>query len=155
MSIVLRRAVDADLPGLADIDGREQTLALGPGACRELLHSMAHDRALLLVADRGGQLAGFAACSRVLDEATLLALAVDPGHRRRGVGGALLGKTLGALAGAGLRRCLLEVRASNTAAIALYRHQGFLEDGRRRGYYPARGTLGSEDAVLMSRSLEP
>ncbi|HET19983.1 MAG TPA: ribosomal-protein-alanine N-acetyltransferase, partial [Chromatiales bacterium] len=51
----------------------------------------------------------------------------------------------------GLERILLEVRASNTPALGLYRSEGFCEDGVRKGYYPASG--GREDAILMSRSL--
>ena len=45
---------------------------------------------------------------------------------------------------------ILEARASNLAALELYRQLGFAEAGRRRGYYrePA------EDAVLMHLKLE-
>jgi ribosomal-protein-alanine N-acetyltransferase len=51
-------------------------------------------------------------------------------------------------------RLLLEVRAGNQRAIALYQQAGFGEDGCRKGYYPAvKGTTGREDALLMSRPL--
>ena len=42
---------------------------------------------------------------------------------------------------------VLEVRASNAPAQALYRRAGFVVDGRRPRYYP-----DGEDAVLMSRA---
>ena len=46
--------------------------------------------------------------------------------------------------GLNMRRVLLEVRPSNTAALGLYCNMGFREIGLRRGYYPAvtpaRGT---------------
>jgi ribosomal-protein-alanine N-acetyltransferase len=44
---------------------------------------------------------------------------------------------------------LLEVRASNEGARALYRGAGFTEDGLRRRYY----SDPEEDAVLMSLNL--
>ena len=43
-------------------------------------------------------------------------------------------------------RIWLEVRPSNSAARALYRGAGFIEEGRRPGYYNDTG----EDALLMS-----
>jgi ribosomal-protein-alanine N-acetyltransferase len=45
----------------------------------------------------------------------------------------------------------LEVRTSNTPAIALYRSSGFVDLAVRRGYYPARD--GREDALIMKREL--
>jgi len=44
-------------------------------------------------------------------------------------------------------RLYLEVRASNTVAIAFYRGTGFVEAGRRLAYY----TQPSEDAIVMER----
>ena len=46
-------------------------------------------------------------------------------------------------------KMLLEVRASNSAAIGLYKKYGFVRDGVRRGYY----RFPTEDAWLMSRAL--
>ena len=51
----------------------------------------------------------------------------------------------------GMRRVVLEVRASNAAAIALYRKAGFSNIGLRRDYYQAEN--GREDAILMGREL--
>ena len=45
----------------------------------------------------------------------------------------------------------LEVRPSNAAALRLYARSGFVEIGRRRGYYPAAD--GREDAIVMRRTL--
>jgi ribosomal-protein-alanine N-acetyltransferase len=54
-------------------------------------------------------------------------------------------KTLGA------RTLLLEVRPSNTRALELYRHFGFVRIGVRKGYYPADS--GREDAVVLVHTL--
>ena len=45
----------------------------------------------------------------------------------------------------------LEVRPSNLHAIALYQSLGFVEVGRRRGYYQAE--VGREDALVLKLSL--
>jgi ribosomal-protein-alanine N-acetyltransferase len=76
----------------------------------------------------------------------ILTVAVAPAQRRVGVGAALVEAATAEARSQRCERVLLEVRASNTAALALYRSAGFAEDGLRRGYY----SDPSEDAVLMS-----
>ncbi len=87
----------------------------------------------------------------VVDEAELLTIAVDPGKRRRGTGRELLHLFDSQATRRGANRAFLEVAADNTAAQALYRHTGWDEVGRRRGYY-ARPT-GAVDALLMRKPL--
>lgn len=72
-------------------------------------------------------------------------IAVRQSRRRRGYGAALLGGVLEAAMRAGFTRAVLEVRASNTPALALYAGAGFLECGRRKGYYADTG----EDARVL------
>ncbi|MFC6634598.1 ribosomal protein S18-alanine N-acetyltransferase [Microbulbifer taiwanensis] len=86
--------------------------------------------------------------STLFDEAEVLDVAVDPDWRRRGIAESLLGEVFAQLP-ADIGRVLLEARASNRAALSLYRKLGFCEDGLRRNYYPAEGGA-REDAVLMS-----
>jgi ribosomal-protein-alanine N-acetyltransferase len=101
-----------------------------------------------VVAENEDRLAGFAV-ARLLppDEVEILNVATDPAVRRRGVGSALL-QALLRLPG---RVLVLEVRESNLAARALYGTAGFVEEGRRKKYYPALGipTGSREDAVVM------
>ncbi len=72
-------------------------------------------------------------------------IAVHPCVRRRGVGRKLLISALAQASRHGAKTASLEVRASNLAAQALYRHLGFTVVGRRRGYYA--GPV--EDAFIM------
>ena len=109
------------------------------------------ERGLLVVAESGaGVVDGFCLATVVLDEASLLLIVARPRVRREGLGRALLTALLDRLGRRGIRRCLLEVRESNAAALALYSGSGFVRDGRRRNYYPAGEADEREDAILMS-----
>lgn len=95
--------------------------------------------------------AGIVAYSVVMpgvDEDHLLNLTVDRAHLRRGWGSFMLERAIAGAAMRGARGLWLEVRASNSAALALYDRFGFVQTGCRRDYYPA--ARGREDAVLMS-----
>lgn len=97
---------------------------------------------------------GYAALERQPFEADLQAILVDARWRGRGVARRLLAEVVEQARAWGSERLLLEVRAGNASAIALYRAAGFAEDGVRRGYYPPRqaGAV-REDALLMSLAL--
>ncbi len=99
----------------------------------------------------GGEIVGFAMVMAAVDEAHLLNIAVAPALHRRGLGRWLLIKVMDAARQAGLFSMLLEVRPSNLGAVALYQDLGFVEIGRRKGYYPAAD--GREDAIVMQRAL--
>jgi [ribosomal protein S18]-alanine N-acetyltransferase len=88
----------------------------------------------------------------VADEAEILTLAVLPEARRRGLGARLVAACLDEAAAADALRLHLEVGASNAAARALYARAGFVEAGRRPGYYrgASGGATGPDDAVLMA-----
>ncbi|HSH49289.1 MAG TPA: GNAT family N-acetyltransferase [Halomonas sp.] len=103
------------------------------------------------------QLAGHAVLVNLGLDAELQAIAVAPPRRRRGLARRLLDGVIEHAVGWGSEALLLEVRAGNAPALALYRRAGFVADGYRRGYYPALGSAvesdGREDACLMSRAL--
>jgi ribosomal-protein-alanine N-acetyltransferase len=106
---------------------------------------------VLVVRDaEGGGLLALGVFQRAADEVEIHDVAVAPRARRRGLARALLGQALGEAARAGARAAFLEVRASNHAARALYARLGFVEAGRRRGYYREP----DEDALLLRLNLE-
>jgi RimJ/RimL family protein N-acetyltransferase len=81
-----------------------------------------------------------------------LGMLVDRGWRGRGVGSALVASAVGWARCHGLHKLCLEVFAHNTAAIALYRKCGFLEEGRRvRQYRRANGELWA--SIVMGLAL--
>ncbi len=97
----------------------------------------------------GSLLSGFIAARVAADELHINNIGVRDADRRGGAGSALLRAALVRAERSGVRNALLEVRASNEAAQALYRHHGFLLAGRRRNYY--RGP--TEDALIMLRHI--
>ena len=94
---------------------------------------------------------GYAILMLAVDEAELLDIAIAAGQQRHGWGRKLLEEMMALARRQNMQRMVLEVRASNLAAIALYRKAGFSDIGLRRDYYPAEN--GREDAILMGREL--
>jgi ribosomal-protein-alanine N-acetyltransferase len=99
--------------------------------------------------DDAGRVGVRAACAYrvIVDEMTIVDLSVDPAWRGLGLGRLLLRLALRRAARVGARRALLEVRAGNAPALALYESMGFLRSGVRRDYY----SEPVEDAVLLER----
>jgi ribosomal-protein-alanine N-acetyltransferase len=103
----------------------------------------------LSIARVDGEVVGFALARIVLTEAELLLLAVKRDGQRRGVGQLLLDRFRMVAAARGAAKLHLEVREGNPA-MNLYRRAGFIEAGRRRGYYTGRdGQI--YDALTLTR----
>ena len=107
---------------------------------------------VLLLSD--GKEIGVALCRVAADEAELLTIAVDAGHRRRGAGRALLQAVIDRARDARASALFLEVGADNPAACSLYEQKDFRVVGRRAGYYQ-RGTAPNVDALVMRLALRP
>ena len=147
----VRQAHPAEATTLHAIDALTSPAPMGIDRYRKACQGRAGDPEYALVVLTGAAVAGYVLLSQVLDEVTVLNIAVAPQHQGQGLGGLLLAGALREAFAAGAHRCLLEVRASNRSALALYRRQGFIEDGVRRNYYPSGA--GREDALLMSKEL--
>ena len=101
---------------------------------------------VVLVARATERIVGMASARVLGGEAHVIRLAVEDAHRRRGLGRALLDGLVGWSEDSGAPALLLEVRAGNAAALALYADAGFTVDGTRPRYYP-----DGEDALLLRR----
>ena len=95
------------------------------------------------------ELVGYVCFWVVFEELRMMNLAVAPHLRHRGIGRWLLQKAVKMGLELGALRALLEVRASNTPALALYEQARFSRSGVRTKYY----TNPVEDAVLMELEL--
>ena len=98
----------------------------------------------------GQRVVGYGIISVAAGECHILNLCVHPDMRGHGLGRHLLVHLLQLAREHRADAAFLEVRASNLAAIELYRSLGFNEVGLRRDYYPAHG--GREDAVVFALS---
>lgn len=97
----------------------------------------------------GRNFAGFVISRVALDEAEILSVAVTQAYRGRTVARTLLRHHLGRLAALGVRTVFLEVDEGNDSALRLYRRAGFVDVGRREGYY--LNAAGKPAAALVLR----
>lgn len=100
-----------------------------------------------LVALEGEQVLGYIGSQSVLGQSDMMNVAVHPDHRRKGIAEALILALCQDLQAQGNQCILLEVRASNAPAIALYEKLGFAQVGRRPNYY----RHPKEDALIMRK----
>jgi ribosomal-protein-alanine N-acetyltransferase len=98
------------------------------------------------LAEEGGQVCGYACLFSLFDTAEVLNIAVDAPYRGRGIGGALMGALHEKAKEMGAERMMLEVRASNAPAIALYKKFGYEKISVRKRYY-----ADGEDADIMEK----
>ncbi|MCW4152497.1 GNAT family N-acetyltransferase [Halomonas sp. 18H] len=140
----------ADLAAVVELERVSQPFPLAAGRLKPALLDRS-ERLLGIQAD--GRLLAYAHVSRLPFDAELQSLLVAPGERRQGLAGRLMQAVLGEARGWRSESLQLEVRVGNAGAIRLYRHWGFVEDGRRRDYYPSLDGAGREDALLMSRRM--
>lgn len=108
------------------------------------------DTRYYLVAEDEQGLAGYAGVILTSGDADVATLGVRPEVRRQGIAQALLAELVEAARARGCPALLLEVRADNAGAIALYERCGFVALTTRRGYYDN----GRVDAVIMRLLLE-
>jgi ribosomal-protein-alanine N-acetyltransferase len=146
--MMLREMKEADLDAVLRIEREVHTHPWTLGNFSDALRSGYQCK----VFESAGMMLGYAVMMLAVDEAELLDIAIDKGHQRKGIGRKLLEAMLSLARHEDMRRMVLEVRASNQAAIALYRASGFEQIGLRRDYYPATNN-GREDAILMGKGL--
>ena len=145
----LKPARSSDAALLAAMSAAHVERGLKPawGAARIRWH-VRDTESVVLTAWLAHAIAGFAIMRYGQDVAHLNLLAVDPAHRRRGVGRALLGWLEESARTAGTFVIGLELRAGNELARTFYRTLGYRELGQIPGYYQ-----GIESAIRMARDV--
>ncbi len=146
--MILRDMTEADLGGVLAI---ERTVHEHPWTLGNFSDALRSKYQCKVYESAAQELIGYAVMMLAVDEAELLDIAIASSQQRKGLGRKLLNEMLALARHHEMRRLVLEVRASNISAIALYRSAGFGDIGLRRDYYPAHG--GREDAILMGRGL--
>lgn len=139
----------ADAALLASMSHELVEAGLKPSWGRERIRAhMRHPESIVLGARCGAVIAGFAIMRYAEDRAHLNLLAVDPAHRRRGVGRRLVTWLEETALTAGTFVIGLELRAENTGARTFYASLGYRELAQIPGYYQ-----GVEAAIRMQRDV--
>lgn len=102
---------------------------------------------LWLVALDGKTVVGYVGSQSVLGQADMMNIAVSPEYRRQGVAQELVRRLVAALSENKVNALMLEVRASNEPAKALYGKLGFHQVGKRPNYY----RNPREDALILRK----
>ncbi|MBZ5528047.1 MAG: GNAT family N-acetyltransferase [Acidobacteriia bacterium] len=101
-----------------------------------------------LVAEEGRRIVGFLVAEENRPLAHIITLDVEEGHRKRGVGTALLKEMEQNLAARGVQAILLEAAVNNETAVAFWRKHGYRSEAVLKRYY-----LGRVDAYEMRKVL--
>ncbi|MDP1539128.1 MAG: ribosomal protein S18-alanine N-acetyltransferase [Moraxellaceae bacterium] len=141
--VTIRRMTEADLGRVYALEKVSHPV---PWSQASLQRSFADHHSFVLIKQQ--QIVGFAFVQKILDEAHLLDIVIDPVQRGHGLGRYFLRELIEREFCDGINIWFLEVRASNEAAIALYQSLDFNELGVRRNYYDT--PTGREDAVMMA-----
>ena len=139
-----------DLDRVMEVEARAYSFPWSRG---NFLDSLRSGHVSELLATQAEVLLGYYVAMPGVDELHLLNITVVPDFQRCGLGRVLLDRLEWQARQRGLAAIWLEVRASNTRARYLYGARGFVEQGIRRGYYPAAGSR-REDAVVMKLGLD-
>ena len=140
--------VPMDRSHLAGVAALERLCFSTPWTEAMLEEELYNDTASFIVAEgEDGSVLGYAGLHVILDEGYIDNVAVHPDFRRMGLADKLLDVFI-RFGHANLAFLTLEVRPSNTAAVALYEKNGFTEAGRRKDYYENP----REDALLLTRT---
>ena len=145
-AVEIRRLVYADLPQVVALERRAFTT---PWSLAMFVLELSKPAGVCLAAVVENELVGYLVCSRYDTVWHVMNIAVDPDRRRRGIATALIGALIERVGDDA--QITLEVRRSNTGALALYERLGFRSAGVRRRYYADNG----EDAVIMWRTAPP
>jgi [ribosomal protein S18]-alanine N-acetyltransferase len=103
-----------------------------------------------LLAESGGNVAGFILTELAPDEGHVITLDVLENYRREGIGSLLLEAGEKEAASRGVERMVLETATTNKGAIAFWKKHGYREAGTIKNYYGP-----DQDAFRMHKQLEP
>lgn len=117
-----------------------------PWSQKALEAELSNSSAQFYVLTAASQVIGYCGMHIAADEAYIANIAVLPEHQGKGCGKKLTSHLVKTAKEKGCSFITLEVRPSNTKAVALYKNLGFEENGRRKGFY----TSPTEDALIMT-----
>lgn len=145
--VKFRAMVPTDIPAIGSVERASYPFPWSEGIFRDCLRV----GYLCRVAELDGEIVGYGIVAMGAGEAHILNLCIAERVRGRSVGRQMLMLLLERSRQAGMTEAFLEVRPTNTLAIALYQSVGFVQVGQRKAYYQAEG--GREDALVLKLDL--
>jgi len=142
--MTIRPAKSADVPRLMEIEREADTAAHWREDDYAAMFSAKSVKRVVLVAEERKNVLAFVVAQTATDEWEIENVVVALEARRRRLASRLIERLLDLGAAGGAISVVLEVRESNVAARGLYGRSGFVEVGRRKGYY----SNPDDDAVL-------
>ena len=116
-----------------------------PWDAASLADTLRYDHNFVIIAYDGESIAGYLIFNLIMDQSELLRITVDEAYRRAGIGRKLMESYTEEIKSIA-ESSLLEVRAANVPAIALYESCGYERLATRKNYY----SEPVEDAIVMS-----
>ena len=145
--ITITKMTAAHVPQVAAL---EKQCFHDPWSEKSIASELNNALSLWLVAEDNGCAVAYVGSQTVLPETDMMNIAVSPERRREGIAEALVDALVSELKNIGSTSLTLEVRATNTPAIALYEKRGFLQVGLRKNYY----RNPREDALILRKEWE-
>ena len=142
----LRKMRNSDLPQVMAIERASYQFPWGEDIFRDCFRANYN----CWVCEEQDTVLGYSILSVAVDEAHVLNICVAPAEQGQGIGRKML-ENLVEQARGRADTMFLEVRPSNTVAIALYEDMGFNEIGIRKGYYQSEN--GREDAIMLAKQI--
>ena len=131
-----------DISQVAEI---ERQIFSIPWSEKAFRNSMESDNTIYIVAKENNNVAVYAGMYLSFEEGNITNVAVNPLSRRKGIGEKIVRDILNRAYEKGVRDVFLEVRETNSVAIALYEKIGFKEEGIRKNFYDKP----RENALIM------
>lgn len=116
-----------------------------------IVELLAQDSIDLLVVYQDDKIIGYCLYQAVFEQAEILRIGTHPDYQRQGIASQLFARLNEQLKELKVESLLLEVRADNDPAIALYEKQGFSIIHQRKGYYQQPQQIAI-DALIMQLS---
>lgn len=146
LMLIIDDMKEEDISGVCLVE--EECFSI-PWSYNAFLEELPNENAVTLIAIDDMEIVGFVNARFLLGEGSINNIAVTKQKRRHHVGDSLMKLLIKRAAENGVASLTLEVRESNSEAIAFYQNYGFLKVGERKNFYDKP----QENAVLMTLTL--
>lgn len=144
--MLIRRWRYEDILKISEME--TECFPLEPWSFKMLASSFGSESFIGVLAEDGGEIAGYGGITLAADSADIDNVAVTEAFRRSGVAAAIMAELENEARKAGVKKMFLEVRVSNSAAMKLYLKRGFAGAYARTRYYS-----DGEDCLVMCKNI--